>query len=213
MSRVDRLPLFPLERVLYPEERLPLHIFEPRYKLMIRRCLDTGIPFGILMTKGDDLRRVGCTASVDRVLNEYDDGRMDILVSGKNRFKVIELFDDEPYLSADVEYFDDTVDAVPSDLQERAITQHMKLLELAGKTMRPTIYQSARQVSFILARNAGLSVDQKQELLENLSEHARISYLVDYFEALIPQVESAEEVRRKIRSNGHFPDFPDQPGP
>jgi ATP-dependent Lon protease len=213
MSRVDRLPLFPIERVLYPEERLPLHIFEPRYKLMIRRCLETGIPFGILMTKGDDLRRVGCTASVDRVLNEYDDGRMDILVSGKNRFKVIELFDDEPYLSADVEFFDDTVDAVPSDLKERAITQHMKLLELAGKTMRPTIYQSARQVSFILARNAGLSVDQKQELLENLSEHARISYLVDYFEALIPQVESAEEVRRKIRSNGHFPDFPDQSGP
>jgi ATP-dependent Lon protease len=210
MSRVDRLPLFPLERVLYPEERLPLHIFEPRYKLMIRRCLETGIPFGIVMMKDDDLRRVGCTATVDRVLNEYDDGRMDILVSGQNRFKVVELFDDQPYLSADVELFDDTVDVVPSDLKERAITQHMKLLELAGKVMRPTMYQSTRQVSFVLARNAGLSVEQKQDLLENLSEHARISYLVDYFEALIPQVESAEGVRRKIRSNGHFPDFPDQ---
>jgi len=209
MSLVDRLPLFPLERVLYPDERLPLHIFEPRYKLMIRKCIETSTHFGIVMMKSDDMKRVGCTAAVDRLLNEYDDGRMDILAVGRRRFRVLELFDDQPYLSADVEFLEDREDAMPSDLKERAITQHMKLLELAGKTMRPSIYQGTPKVSFVLARNAGLSIDQKQQLLENLSENERISYLVDYFEALIPQVENAEEMRRKLRSNGHFPDFPD----
>jgi len=113
------------------------------------------------------------------------------------------------YMTADVDLFDDEVPVeVEADLRERVITQHMKLLELAGRTVRPDLYVDVDRLSFVLAQNAGLSGDQKQELLEIDRETERIEYLIQHFESLIPRVEQKEDFRRKIRSNGHFKDFP-----
>jgi ATP-dependent Lon protease len=207
---VDKLPLFPLERVTYPEERIALHIFEPRYKEMIRVCLEEQRTFGVLLNRGEEMAAVGCTATVDRIVNRYADGRIDLLAVGRDRFRVLEVFEDLPYLTANVELVRDRPEPVPTTLKERAITQHMKLLELSGKKMRPNVYQNTTNVSFVLARNAALSVEQKQEVLEIISENERIEYLVDHFEAIIPQIKEAETTKRKVRSNGHFPDFPDK---
>jgi ATP-dependent Lon protease len=84
----------------------------------------------------------------------------------------------------------------------------MKLLELAGRTVRPTLYENVAQLSFVLAQNAGLDTSQKQKVLELSGENERIRYLIQHFESLIPRVEQQEDVRRRIRSNGHFKDFP-----
>jgi len=84
----------------------------------------------------------------------------------------------------------------------------MKLLELAGRTVRPTLYEGVERLSFVLAQNAGLNTVQKQEVLELPSENERIEYLIRHFENLIPRIEQREDVRRRIRSNGHFKDFP-----
>lgn len=208
MDVYDALPLFPLSLVLYPEERLPLHIFEDRYKEMIGRCLREDIPFGIVNTNDERVARVGCTARVEKVLERYPDGRLDVLVRGEDRFHVRRILSDRAYFTAESELVAEPDEPLQVGLRERVITQHMKLLELAGRTVRPSLYSGRTSISYTLAHNAGLSNEQKQELLELLTENLRLAYLAQHFEALIPRVEQVEEFRRRVQSNGHFRDFP-----
>lgn len=208
MSTSVTLPLFPLKLVLYPHERLPLHIFEPRYRAMTAQCLATDSPFGIVLIEEDLLAEVGCSARIAEIIETYDDGRMDIIVEGESRFRVRKVVTEEPFLTAQVELIEEPEEASERDLQERVITQHMRLLELAGRTVRPSLYQDVLALSYVIAPNAGLTPLQKQAVLELLTENQRIQFLIDHLEAFIPRVEQMEEMRRKIQSNGHFKDFP-----
>lgn len=214
MDSIDSLPLFPLSAVLYPGEQLTLHIFEERYLELVRYCLEHDVPFGVVWAEDDEWADVGTTARITDVIEEYDDGRMDIAVRGEERFRIEEVYRDQAsYHTADATFFaneDFANEGVEIDLElkERVITQHMKLLELAGQTVRPDLYQNVRRLSFVLAENALLDGEQKQELLELETESERVQYLVHHFESVIPQVEQQEDVKRRIRSNGHFKDFP-----
>lgn len=208
MATVPSLPIFPLGVVLYPQERLPLHIFEPKYREMVQVCLEADSPFGVLLFDEGEMAEIGCTAQIINVVTRYDDGRMDILVEGRRRFRLLEVHTESPYMTAAVEMVSESREAAESELKERAITQHMKLLELAGRTVRPSLYQDVREVSFVMAHNAGLTLRQKQKVLELPTESDRIAFLVDHFEELIPRVEQIEDLKRKIQSNGHFKDFP-----
>jgi len=208
MGHLHRLPLFPLGLVLYPGERTPLHIFEPRYKEMVGYCLDEDVPFGIVLFEEEEMADIGCTARIVNVAQTYDDGRMDIVVEGERRFRLLDLYDDESYLTVDGETIDEPEETPKRNLQQRLITQHMRLLELAGRTVRPSLYQDVKALSYVIAPNAGLSSQQKQDVLEILTENERVAYLVDHLEALIPRVRQMEDLRRRIQSNGHFKDFP-----
>ena len=208
MAIIQRLPIFPLGLVLYPAERLPLHIFEPRYKQMTEQCLASGSPFGIIFFDEGKMAHVGCTARITHVLERYEDGRMDLLVGGETRFEMLDVYEDEPYMTADVRVIEEPKDPPKHDSQERLITQHMRLLELAGRTVRPSLYENQSLLSYIIAPNAGLTPQQKQEILEMATENQRIDYLILHFETLIPKVERMDDLRRKIQSNGHFKDFP-----
>jgi len=208
MASIDSLPLFPLNLVLYPNEQLPLHIFEERYKDLTQYCLEHDVPFGIVRSENDTLAEVGTTARIQRVVNRYEDGRLDIAVRGEERFRLLEIHEEKSYYTADVFLLEDDGEPPEPRLKERAITQHMKLLELAGRTVRPDLYKDVETLSYVLARNAVLDGEQKQEVLERSNENERIRYLIHHFETLIPRVEQKEDVSRRIRSNGHFKDFP-----
>jgi len=208
MASIDSLPLFPLNLVLYPGEQLPLHIFEERYKELSHYCLDHDVAFGIIRSAEGTLAEVGTTARIEEIVSRYEDGRMDIRVTGEERFRLLEVHDEKSYYTADVVLIDEEQQDLNLDLKERVITQHMKLLELAGRTVRPDLYQDEEALSYVLAQNAALDGAQKQELLEIEGENERIRYLIDHFESLIPRVEEKEDVHRRIRSNGHFKDFP-----
>lgn len=208
MDSIDDLPLFPLDLVLYPDERLSLHVFEERYKDLTEYCLEHDVPFGIVRVEDDEWADVGTTARIDRVLKRYEDGRMDILVQGEERFRLESVHDRFSYYTADVTLIEDEEATLDLDLKERVITQHMKLLELAGRTIRPNLYEDVDRLSFVLAQNSALEGPQKQEVLESKAEPERIRYLIRHFESLIPRLEAQEGVRRRIRSNGHFKDFP-----
>lgn len=210
MSDSYTLPVFPLSLVLYPGEQLPLHIFEMRYREMVAYCLETFSEFGVLLTNDGKMVEVGCTAVIERVVNTYDDGRLDVIVTGRNRFKVLGLFDKESYLTANVVNIEEPDEEIRVDLRERVITQHMRLLELAGRKIRPTMYQDLDGISFFIAHNVGLKPEQKQEVLELLTENERIHYLTTHLETLIPRVEQFEDVRKKVQTNGHFKDFPSE---
>ena len=208
MASIDSLPLFPLGLVLYPGEQLPLHIFEERYKDLAHYCTEHDVPFGIVLVEDGSLAEMGTTARIEDVAKQYDDGRMDIVVVGEERFRLESIYDRKSYYTADVTLVEDANEPADLSLKERVITQHMKLLELAGRTVRPDLYDDVDNLSFVLAQNAGLENTQKQHVLQLDSERERIEYLIEHFEDLIPQVEQEDDVRRRIQSNGHFKNFP-----
>ncbi len=201
----DALPLFPLGVVLYPGETMPLHIFEERYREMIRYCLETETPFGIVLAQDEDLARVGTTARIDRVLQRYDDGRLDIIAVGEERFQIDDIRQERLYLTARVTPYEPMEGIADAGARERVIALHLKLLELAGENIRPVIYEGPKRISFVVAQNAGLDVEHKQEVLELPTEGERLDYLAAHLEQLIPEVRKARERNRRIRSNGHVP--------
>jgi len=101
------IPLFPLEVVLMPSMPLPLHIFEERYKLMIGECLEQKREFGVVYQKDNDIKKIGCMARIVQVLRRFEDGRLDIMTQGVERFAIESINEDKPYLQAEVIYFDD----------------------------------------------------------------------------------------------------------
>lgn len=202
------IPLFPLELVLYPGERMPLHIFEDRYRDMIRDCLDGDRSFGVVLIQDGRLATVGCIASIQQVARRYDDGRMDILVEGGRRFRIEKVVENRAYPQGGVTGLPEAPSEPDPMMRERLITQHMKLLELGGRMPSPVIYQDRSQVSYLVAHNAGLSLEQQQQVLEMDDEDHRIDFLVAHMETFIPKVEEIETIRRRVKSNGHFPDFP-----
>jgi Lon protease-like protein len=172
----DPLPLFPLQVVLLPEEILPLHIFEERYKQMINECLDHGGPFGIVLAEGNGIRNIGCVARVRNVLERFPDGRLDIMTQGKERFRILQPHQELPYLTADVEYFDDPTESEPSpDLAELIIATISDSTTGESK-VTDEIRRDLKKLSFRAGAMLGLSLSGKQMLLESVSpdERARI---------------------------------------
>jgi len=136
------IPIFPLNVVLMPEMALPLHIFEERYKLMIGECLDQNTEFGIVLSDGSGFHSCGCTAKVADVLKRYDDGRMDILTHGQQRFVLKEVYNDRPYLRSQVVFFDDLAESSPQECQGLAdrglrILQEVKTLSTKVDSLKP----------------------------------------------------------------------------
>src|SRR5260370_2772357 len=129
------LPLFPLQVVLLPGTELPLHIFEDRYKEMIGEVLKEHHEFGVVLANEKGIVNTGCTATVDKVLREYPDGRMDILTRGRRRFEIVLLNDERSYLRGTVEFFDDDeTEPAPPDIQKRAIDGYNELQALSSSS-------------------------------------------------------------------------------
>ena len=198
------IPLFPLGAVLFPTELMPLHIFEERYLEMVNGCLDKENPFGIVCHDGDEMASVGCTARIRKVLQRYADGRLDIVVSGERRFEISEVYDDRAYLRCDFQELPDVGIAANPDAVDRVIAQHMRLLEIVNRNIRPSMYHKNSSVSYQIASMAGLSLEQQQSVLEIRSERQRVAFLIRHFEAFIPQVEKNQALRTKIQSNGYL---------
>src|ERR1700689_474127 len=102
-----RIPLFPLDIVLFPGQAVPLHIFEPRYRQMTRECIDAQTPFGIVYFHEGKLAQTGCSAMIMKILKEYEDGRSDILTAGQNAFQLLATYEEKPYLEGDVTYLEE----------------------------------------------------------------------------------------------------------
>jgi len=128
-KKQQQIPVFPLGVVLLPGMTMPLHIFEERYKTMINECLEREKPFGIVYFDGKQIHKAGCTAHIIRVLKHYEDGRMDILVQGAQRFYMDQIDDSHDYLVSGVFYFDDIEESVSHE--DDALFQ--KTIDLLGQ--------------------------------------------------------------------------------
>lgn len=197
------LPLFPLDLVLLPGVPLPLHIFEPRYKEMIKECLEKKSPFGIIRAKQEAFVNVGCTADIMNVLKTYPDGRMNILVEGQKRFEVLQVNHDRSFLQAEVFYLEDEADpASVADIQ-KALALHGEIMQLAGAKAEETERADASQIAYRLAGSLPFDPDFQQALLEMNSEAKRVQAIISFFQRILPALHRSASAKHRAGGNGH----------
>ncbi|HLM10535.1 MAG TPA: LON peptidase substrate-binding domain-containing protein [Thermoleophilaceae bacterium] len=199
---LERYPLFPLGLVLLPHELVPLHIFEERYKLMVGECLEGETGFGILWLSDDGLKDVGCCARITRVLERFEDGRLNILVEGTDPFVLRRRIEELPYPAGDVELLEDPEGAEPSpDTLERARGRYADLVERASDS-RPDAEALEQLGAYAMAATLDVSPDAKQELLELRSEQARLERLEVLLADTMRRLALAEEAAQRAAGNG-----------
>lgn len=199
---MPEIGLFPLALVLTPTERVPLHVFEPRYKELIGECVAESAPFGLLLEDDDGRREVGTLADVREVAHVFEDGRMNILVEGRERFRVASWTDGRPYPTADVERFDDDDDDDPDAAAlEQALALFRKLAEVAGADIEEPDGSSG-SVAFEIAAHVDFGTEPKQELLELRSETLRLRRLAELLEHALSAMTREKEIRERAATNG-----------
>jgi ATP-dependent Lon protease len=196
----ERIPLFPLTVVLLPGMTLPLHIFEQRYKRMMKTVIDEEIPFGVVLARENGIATVGCTAQVRRVARTYPDGRMDVITLGEAAYRVRAVHKDKEYLEA-------TVDMMPEDLQpgpaataEELITLFTDChLLLHGSPPGEINFDDRADglLAYRIASELPLELETLQELLEMRVEAERRLKLISRLNQLLPQLIQIQQIRTK----------------
>jgi Lon protease-like protein len=197
------LPLFPLDLVLLPGVPLPLHIFEPRYKEMIKECLEKKSPFGVIRVKQESFVNTGCTAEIINVLKTYPDGRMNILVEGQKRFEVLQVNQERSFLQAEVFYLEDEAEPAAAADIEKALALHGEIMALAGAKAEETERTNASQIAYRLAGSLPFDPDFQQALLEMNSEARRVREIISFFERILPALHRSASAKHKAGGNGH----------
>jgi Lon protease-like protein len=200
----NRIPLFPLNVVLLPGASLPLHIFEPRYRRMVARCLEDNSEFGVVLALPKGIVRTGCTAVITQVVKRYDDGRMDILTEGRAPFRVTELFTDDPLTEATVNYLQDEADAaedaVQTELLELYDTCHLLVF---GNAPDSVDTKSLSSVAYKVAGTLPVDLLWKQQMLDLRSEPARQKRLVAWLREWALELAKAKHLQKRAGGNGH----------
>ena len=209
LLRPERIPLFPLNVVLLPGADLPLHIFEPRYRQMIRQCVENKTEFGLLLSLPKGIVRVGCTAEVIEVVKRYDDGRLDVLAVGRAPFRIVELinieaFAEETLLEGHVDYLDDR----ERPANPRVRRELVELYEVChtivfGDYPRSIQSEIPEDLSYVVAGTLPMDLMWKQQVLELRSEADREERLVTYLREWAPHLQKEETLRQRADGNGH----------
>jgi Lon protease-like protein len=199
---VAELGLFPLPLVLVPTERIPLHIFEPRYRELVQECLDTDGDFGFVLATGDGaVHEIGTRARVARVLEQLEDGRMNIVVEGGARFRLLELTRGRSFQTGVVEPVEDDDEPAANEDVERALAVFRELAEAAESDVDVPDLGSP-DLDWELAARVDFGVDPKQELLATTSPARRMRRLVELLETSLEAVRLEQTLRERAGRNG-----------
>ncbi len=201
MSNKKKIPLFPLGLVMLPEMRLPLHIFEERYKALINDCIQGKKDFGIVYYNGTTLLKHGASVEVEQIIRSYDDGRMDLLGLGKQRFFITRIYEDQLYMEADVVFFDDENNVYDSQARELAVQalQALKTIaDLSGKPFDTAEFEKLdlKRLSFLLTSADILSIEEKQENLESLSLCTRFERIITAAQRHTERITTTQKLKK-----------------
>ncbi len=194
-------PLFALGLVALPGELIPLHIFEARYRAMMAHCLGSGSEFGIVWMADDGLHDIGCAMVIEQVLEELEDGRMNILTRGTRPFRIIERQADLPYPAGIVEFLTDSEGASDDTLTQGAHEAYADLVRRATDR-DPTAEELAEMDSYDMAATVDFGADAKQGLLDLRSENARLKLVTRLFRAASKRLDFVDRAQARARSNG-----------
>jgi Lon protease-like protein len=198
---MEQIGLFPLGIVLLPTERIPLHIFEARYRELIGECLEDDSDFGLIYADEDGVREIGTRARVTEVIDRLDDGRLNVLVEGGERFRVERLTRGRSFLTAEIQPVVDEV-AGPGEAAQRALESFRALVALAGAEAEE-LDEDVPELSYALAAHVELGVEAKQRLLELLSEEERLELVAELFDAVRTTLLAAHSLNERAKQNGN----------
>ncbi len=199
-----KIPLFPLDIVLFPGVPLPLHIFEERYREMIAECIAASAAFGVVRAQREGLAVVGCTAEIVRTLYDYPDGRKDILTQGAERFEIEQLDDSRSFLQAEIDLLpDDGPQASRAD-REECVALHFEMLELTGAGEPNLHLDLDSEVVYLLAASAPIDLGFQQALLCMRSDRERTEAMLTYYRAMLPKLRRGVHASQRAATNGHI---------
>jgi Lon protease-like protein len=201
----DRLsrdfPLFPLGIVALPSERIPLHIFEERYKTMMNECLQDEGEFGIVWLSEDGLREIGCACEIEQVLERMEDGSMNLLVRGTRPFRVVERQGHLAYPAGIVEFVYDREEVPDPELLGAAHEAYAELVRRATDR-DPDAAELAEMSAYAMAATVDFGLDAKQGMLDLRSENARLRLVTRLFRAALKRLDFVDRAQARARSNG-----------
>ena len=199
---MSELGLFPLPIVLVPTERIPLHIFEPRYLELITECHEANEEFGLVLATGDGaVHEIGTRAAVLEVLEMLDDGRLNVVVEGRERFRLLELTSGRSFKTAVVEPVADEPEPPEPAAAERALELFRELAKVAESDVDVPAVDS-ELLDFELAARVDFGTDAKQELLASTSPRMRMTRLVELLELSIEAIRRERQLRELAGRNG-----------
>lgn len=200
------IPIFPLNIVVYPGESLNLHIFEPRYKQLIKECLSEKKQFGIPVVIDKRTEEYGTLMEVTELVKEYDNGEMDIRTRGNKIFRVLEVVNEIPdklYSGAIVNYPQNIMEQGDSRLASNVFGEVKRLFALLNAAEKFPSAQTG-MVSYQIGHLVGLTRQQEYELLSIFTEIQRLEYLRRHLNGITQAVQELERVKERIQMNGHF---------
>ena len=200
------IPIFPLNVVVYPGEILNLHIFEPRYKELVKECFENKKPFGVPAVINGHVAEYGTLVTVREIAQEYDNGEMDIITNGTIVFRILEIIKkipDKLYSGAIVNYPENAEVYHRKELMQvviKAIRELHRILNISKDFRKPDEELNA----YDLAHHAGLSIEEEYEMLALFREEQRQEYLKRHLGKVLPVVVEMEVLKGRIMLNGHF---------
>ncbi len=199
------IPIFPLAIVVYPGEDLNLHIFEPRYKQLIKDCIQNKKPFGILPVISDKVNEMGTMVQITEITKLYDNDEMDIKTKGVKVFRILEVVRSVPdrmYSGAIVNYpaNNERGNRTLMDKVIAGIAELHKALNINKDFKKP----AEELWSYDIAHHAGLSLAEEYELLQLVDELQREEYLKQHLLKVLPVVTEMETLKARVKMNGHF---------
>ena len=199
------IPIFPLGIVVYPGENLNLHIFEPRYKQLISECHAAKRPFGIPTVIDNKLQEYGSLVEISELTRVHENGEMDIKTKGIKIFRILEVITEVPdklYSGAIVTYPDNYESGNPEVM--RKVMSGIRELHQLLKVSKDFIKEDDKIKSYDVAHHIGLSLEEEYELLGLFDERQRQEYLKRHLIKAIPMLAGMEQLKEKIKLNGHF---------
>ena len=207
------LPLFPLSIIVFPGEKIRLHIFEPRYKQLINECFSAQTTFGIPSVIEKNVSEVATEVQIVTIDKTYVKGEMDITAMGMRRFRIEEFFS----VSEGKLYPGGMVHQLPEHLEsseklKHAVYDQLDQLHLALGITKKLAAEADEISSFLLGHHIGFTIQQEYELLRINSEKERLSYIHSHLAHIIPIITETERLKAKSKLNGHYkniipPDF------
>jgi Lon protease-like protein len=197
----NEFPLFPLGIVALPTELIPLHIFEERYKTMMNECIEGEREFGIVWLADDGLRSIGCAARVEQVLERMDDGRLNLAVRGTRAFRVVERQGHLAYPAGVIEFVDDRVEEIDSELAHGAHDAYGELVKRATDR-EPDEQEITEMSAYAMAATVEFGLEAKQGLLDLRSENARLRLVTRLLRAALKRLDLVDRAEARARSNG-----------
>jgi uncharacterized protein len=199
------IPIFPLGIVVYPGESLNLHIFEPRYKQLIKECFEQKKPFGIPTVIDNNLQDMGSLVEIREISKIYDNGEMDIRTTGGRVFRILEVIKEIPdklYSGAIVNYPDNREEG--NIEQMRKVMSSIRELHQLLNLSKDFVKGDEQIKAYDVAHHVGFSLQEEYELLELMDERQRQEYLKRHLVKTLPLVSGMEQLKEKVKLNGHF---------